>query len=378
LWLFMWPFLRILIQELSMRVLHVILTPRYSGAEILVRDLARIDAEQGHDVAIIALNPSEPEFECEVSGLQAIGVDWFLPKAPLRRVGRLYFLRRWVKEFRPEVIAAHTAIPSLYARIALLCVDVPIVSVLHAVNDYGVVKLAWMERLFRHKASVIASVSQLGLQNYVSQVGGQGLMRFLPNGIDSSRFLKALTSRERYRADWGLKEPSYVVIQVGRIDSVKRQHLSLKATLPLFAEHPGLMLWFVGLVEDSNYYKYLRNLIAEYGCEDRVEFFGSRSDVPQLLSAADLFLMPSAWESQGIAYLEGLASGLPVIASNISVFSFAKALPGATLLDPENTAKFSDAIRTFIRVRKRYDRNMQQFSIYKTANAYHQIFKEII
>jgi glycosyltransferase involved in cell wall biosynthesis len=54
------------------------------------------------------------------------------------------------------------------------------------------------------------------------------------------------------------------------------------------------------------------------GLEGRVLFLGERTDVAELLAASDLFILPSLWEGMSLAMLEALASGLPVIASDVS------------------------------------------------------------
>jgi glycosyltransferase involved in cell wall biosynthesis len=86
-----------------------------------------------------------------------------------------------------------------------------------------------------------------------------------------------------------------------------------------------------GLTEDADYEAKLRKLIADSGLSAQVELLGSRTDVPELLAASDLYLMPSTREVHSVAMIEALASGTPVIASDIATFRYAESLPGVTL-----------------------------------------------
>ncbi len=61
----------------------------------------------------------------------------------------------------------------------------------------------------------------------------------------------------------------------------------------------------------------LERLAAELKIVERVRFLGNRSDVPDILAAADIYIQPSRWDGFGIAALEAMAAGLPVVVSNV-------------------------------------------------------------
>ena len=74
-----------------------------------------------------------------------------------------------------------------------------------------------------------------------------------------------------------------------------------------------------------------------------------RSDVAELLQASRVFAMPSRSEGHSIAFLEALASGVPVVASKIRPFSFAADFPGVHLCDPDDTRDYASALVTALR-----------------------------
>jgi glycosyltransferase involved in cell wall biosynthesis len=138
--------------------------------------------------------------------------------------------------------------------------------------------------------------------------------------------------------------------------------------LPLFQADASIHLWFAGLSEDENYTNQLRVAIKEAGLSDRAIMLGSRNDVPALLAAADVFLMPSLEEAQGMAMLEALASGVPIVASDIPAFRFAAILPSVTLVQPDEASLRLGIVSAIHQARAR--RDLQEYDIALTAERY--------
>ena len=115
-----------------MRIAHCVLEPRYSGAEILVLGLVRAQMAAGVPTALIALRPAEGVFAMELKALAELGCEIFVPPSRLGRVGRVLWIRRAIHKFHPNVVFAHSALPSVYSRCALLgSSGVSLVTVLH-------------------------------------------------------------------------------------------------------------------------------------------------------------------------------------------------------------------------------------------------------
>lgn len=127
------------------------------------------------------------------------------------------------------------------------------------------------------------------------------------NGIDTERFHPG--DGRTLRADLGLREDAFVAGVVARLDPVKNLALLLRAVARLNAEEPGMVLVVVGDGPER----------AEL--EDRagpgVRFLGERMDVPEILRALDLFVLPSFSEGISLTLLEGMATALPVVATRV-------------------------------------------------------------
>jgi len=119
--------------------------------------------------------------------------------------------------------------------------------------------------------------------------------------------------RRKARAALNLSEEDEVVISVGRHEWAKGQRYLLRALAHLHRER--LILIVAG--RDGHETGLLRQIASDYGLEERVRFLGHREDVPDLLCASDVFVLPSMYEGFGGAVIEAMALGLPVVASDL-------------------------------------------------------------
>ncbi|MEO6666924.1 MAG: glycosyltransferase, partial [Nitrospiria bacterium] len=112
----------------------------------------------------------------------------------------------------------------------------------------------------------------------------------------------------------GLPQDAYVFGSVGRLEPPKGHVYLIRAFARVIKMNARARLVLVG---DGSLAKPLQEEAAHLGLVERVVFTGSRRDVPYLLRAMDLFVFPSLWEGQGLALVEAMASGLPVVASRV-------------------------------------------------------------
>jgi len=122
--------------------------------------------------------------------------------------------------------------------------------------------------------------------------------------------------RVALRAEPEAAADATVIIQVSRMQPWKGHRLHLEA-LGRLTDHPGWICWQVGGPQrpaEAQYLDELQRLAARLGIADRVRFLGSRSDIPRLLSAADIYCQPNLGpEPFGVSLLEALLAGLPVV-----------------------------------------------------------------
>jgi sugar transferase (PEP-CTERM/EpsH1 system associated) len=146
-------------------------------------------------------------------------------------------------------------------------------------------------------------------------------IRQIYSGVDAERFhpaapLSSATTGEGRRGDFA--SGPVIFGTVGRLDPVKNHALLLRAFRGIRDKVPGgggrLRLIIAG---DGPLRSDLESLAAELGVAGQVEFVGVRSDVPQVMRALDVFVLPSVNEGISNTILEAMATGLPVIASRV-------------------------------------------------------------
>lgn len=132
-------------------------------------------------------------------------------------------------------------------------------------------------------------------------------------GIEKERFQDG-GQRETLRTNYGLRETAIVFGNVGRLHVQKGQRYLLEAFQRVKSKNPDVHLWIIG---EGELLHELRKLAQDLGIHDAVRFLGARTDIPEILSAMDVFVLPSLWEGQPISIMEAGAAGKPVIATSI-------------------------------------------------------------
>ena len=132
------------------------------------------------------------------------------------------------------------------------------------------------------------------------------------NGVDLSRFGRAGRLESRLRLDLPAEVP--IVGTVGRLDPVKDQAGLIRAFAKVRSAHPEALLVVVG---DGPCRAELEDVAAASGQGDHVRLLGNRDDVPTVMSALDVFVLPSIAEGISNTILEAMASGLPVVATRV-------------------------------------------------------------
>jgi glycosyltransferase involved in cell wall biosynthesis len=163
------------------------------------------------------------------------------------------------------------------------------------------------------------------------------------NGIEPRPFELASEARERLRGHVGLSEFDKVIVVVANLIPYKGHLDFLKAAREVKDSIPEATFWLVG--EDRGIHKNLETAAQDLGIGESVLFMGQRSDIPSLLAASDLFVLPSHEEGFSNVILEAMAAGLPVVATKVGGNSEAVA-DGVTgwLVPPRNPALMAGKI----------------------------------
>jgi D-inositol-3-phosphate glycosyltransferase len=171
-----------------------------------------------------------------------------------------------------------------------------------------------MERhLIQHADRIIAATQDERIQIIRHCGATSNQVEVIPCGVDLRRFVSCNQQEARARLGWDATRP--VLLFVGRLDPFKGPDVLLQAAA-LMQTKAQIVVVGGNMVEDPEMDK-LRHLARELGLQKRVCFLGARpqEELPLIYSAADVTVVPSYHESFGMAAVESLACGTPVVAT---------------------------------------------------------------
>jgi glycosyltransferase involved in cell wall biosynthesis len=163
------------------------------------------------------------------------------------------------------------------------------------------------------------------------------------NGVDARQFESSSEVRDKLRNHMGLRDFDKVVVVVANLIPYKGHLDFLKAAREVKDTIPESVFWLIG--EDRGIQKTLESEAQNLRIRESVLFMGRRSDIPSLLAASDLFVLPSHEEGFSNVILEAMAAGLPVVATKVGGNSEA-VVDGMTgwLVPPQNPKVMAEKI----------------------------------
>ncbi len=288
-----------------MKILHTESSLGWGGQENRTFNEALALRARGHDIAF-AVAPGA------VLGERAAEAGFPVHTVAFGRglsVSSLLALRRLVRRERPAIINSHSGRDTLLALAAArtLRKRPRLVRTRHLILPPT--HLATYTWLPDH----VVTVSQAVRQDLIARGVPAQRISAVPTGVDLHRFDPGRV-QPRLRQELGLPSDSVLVGTVAILRN-KKGHRDLLAAAPLvLAEAPQVHFVIAG---NGPQEAKLRALIAERGLDARVHLLGLRRDVPELLAALDLFVLPTHQEALGTAFLEAQAMGVPVIGTRV-------------------------------------------------------------
>jgi glycosyltransferase involved in cell wall biosynthesis len=250
-----------------------------------------------------------------VEDLEAAGIPVFSLgiRRKLPDLGPVLRFARIIRKWRPDIVHSHMVHANLLARIVRFLAPIPVLICSARSIDEGGRFREILYRLTDSLCDLTTQVSHAGLERYV-RVGAvpRHKIRYIPNGVDTERFKPNLEDRLKFRKELGVD--GFVWLAVGRFDPPKDYPSMLQAFARVVHKHSNTILLIAG---DGPLRKTMENLARDLGIEKRTKFLGIRRDIPQLMNAADAYVMSSSWEGMPNVLLEASATGLPIVATDV-------------------------------------------------------------
>jgi glycosyltransferase involved in cell wall biosynthesis len=306
-----------------MRIVTVLTSLGVGGAEKQALAVAERVAKRGHEVALVVLRPRLPE-EWPTS-LRRVHLDIRgVREHPASFVAGLRRGRRFLREFRPEVVHSHSFHANLLARLLRIGASSEVVvSTVHNVYEGGWMRML-VYRLTDGLSDRTVAVSEAAAERFVR-------LRAIPkhkclvrrNGIDTAEFAPDAARRTATREAMGAGS-RFVWLSAGRVTPAKDFPNLIRAFGLVRKEEPDAELWIAGAMPDAQAAiaaeEAARRVFAvegERGCPEPVRWLGLRRDMPALLDAADGFVLGSAWEGMPLVVGEAMAMEKPVVATDV-------------------------------------------------------------
>ncbi|MBE6903905.1 MAG: glycosyltransferase [Ruminococcaceae bacterium] len=317
-------------QKLNIALFTDTYDPDINGVAISVETLRQSLEKLGHNVYVIA--PTEN------TKLMGIIHDGGVLRIPGVRLKYLYGYRlsqpysrkaqKILSELKLDVVHIHTEYTMrAFASFIAKKLHIPIIYTYHTMyEDYThyitrghfektarkIVR--WLSRVMGNTCAFLVAPTNKTKRALI-EYGVNKPITVIPTGIDFSSFSSASFSKEEIenaRDRYGLSD-KFVVIFLGRLAKEKNIDFLLKAMKKISTIDENIVLLIAGY---GPYEEELKALAEEYNVADKVIFAGKQNheDVPLIYQCADVFASASESETQGITYIEALASGLPVLA----------------------------------------------------------------
>ncbi len=366
-----------------MRILQVITSLDMGGAETLVVNLIPRLQALGYTVDLCVFDCTETPLtkrlksECLQTKIYALGHGVYNP---------LYILKlaKIMKNY--DIVHTHNSSPQLFVAIASLFSRTKIVSTEHNTSNrkrnwkwYRPIE-SWMYGRYDH-VICISKIAEDKLREYM---GGEWLVKSsnkyksittINNGIDVNTISEAEPCRELL----DLKVNRKSILMVAGFRKQKNQDAIIRALTLLDKEK--YEVWFAGIGERM---EEVKQLALSLGVSDRVRFLGLRTDIPNVLRAADVIVMSSHWEGLSLSNVEGMSAHKPFIASDVN--GLKDVTKGYGLLFPHEDAKtLAEEINRlasdeayYNEIAERCYNRALEFDISKTVNGYNSVYETVV
>jgi len=282
-----------------------------AGMEIMVANLTLGLARRGHEVGVTCLEAGGPIAE----ELRAGGIRVAVVLTPgLRTIVRPVRLAAWLRRVRPDVVHVHTGVWLKGARAARRVGGPRVVHTMHGRLDDERWYTPLLDRWAARSTDRVVAVSAALCEYLASRVGLPATQTtVIPNGIDADLFRPG-PRRGGWRATLGIPNDAPVIGIVARLTPVK-DHALLVAALALVRKRiSGAVLVVAG---DGPLRQTLEAQVAELRLTHAVRFLGETREVATLYREFDLLALSSKSEGTSISLLEGMASGVCVVATAV-------------------------------------------------------------
>ncbi len=224
-------------------------------------------------------------------------------------------LARLMKKMQIDIVHTHLYRANLAGRIAAKLAGVPIIIANeHNIDSWKKFPQRLSDRVLAGITNKIIVVSDAVKDFYVNKIGiHEHKIITIHNGVDISKF-QTYVNTNKQREEFGIKPDEKVITTIGRLHQQKGHVCFLKAAQIIRKKKPNVKFLIVG---DGPLRSQLKSMSEDLGISKNVVFAGLREDIPQILAMSDISVLASLREGLSITILESMASGKPVVVTDV-------------------------------------------------------------
>ena len=334
-----------------MKIVFLVRSLNYGGAERQLTLLSKGLRQRGHDVVVVVFYSGGP--------LEKELVDAQVRVRPLNKRGRwevfgfLIRLIQVLREERADILHGylHDAnLMTMIPRFLTLCTKVVWGVRCSHIDLRQYDWLAWVEFKVNCWLSILPDAiianSHVGRDYHLALGYPAEKTVVIPNGIDTERFRPNPLARRRIREEWGIKEQEELIGLVGRLDPMKDHPIFIEAAALLAKRRSEIRFVCVGGGPDE-YRAELQRHAKQLGLEDRLLWVGIREDMPAVYTALDIAVSSSYGEGFANVIGEAMACGVPCVVTNVGDSARVVADLGE-VVPPKDPAALRDAIERLL------------------------------
>lgn len=301
-----------------MRILHIINNLGSGGAEKLIESITPImNQYQYIDVEVLILDDKNNVFDNKL-----LENEIKLSVVPIRKMRNpmnIFYIRNFILKGEFDIVHAHLFPTNYWTSFVSKTIfkNKPIfITTEHSTHNKRRDKWYFrsIEKYIYNNYDKIISISQETQDNLITwlKINNDINNKFtvIENGIDLKKFTKAIPYKKK-EINKIFNEDTILLCMVGRFNEQKDQSTIIK-TIKELPNNIHLLL-----IGEGELKKYNENLADVLGVSDRVHFLGFRNDIDRILKSVDIVILSSKWEGFGLAAVEGMAAGKPVIVTKV-------------------------------------------------------------
>ena len=372
---------------ICMKVAHFIdNTVSVGGAEVLVIELCRNLKRYHIDTEVLHFGHPWLERKCneyQISSVVLPGHRYYksIKTIPFFTIG----FQKYLKKSNIDILHSHLLDSITGACFGAFLSHTPHIGTLHDIHtlEEQPAKL-WLLQIAASLGTKLITVSK-NMEDFIQKhvIFFKGAYKTIYNGVDTDKFISPTNYSNGLRKSLTITDKDFVFICVGRLAEIKGHEVLIEAFSKLnFKENVKLII-----VGDGPRRDFIRDQISFFNLDGNVKMLGLRQDIPDLLNISDCFVLSSHSEGLSYSIIEAMATGLPVVATDVGGnYELVKNNKTGYLVPPNNPSAMAEKLNIILGDEMRRKKMAEtartivckKFSMDSMIKKYKTVYEEVV